>query len=371
MSAAPRLAQYVQPRLAEARIAHQWAKLDAADQSSAGAAFHPMRAMGLGVITVCVLTLGLFFYHPWVTNSISGTTIENARSGSHSLTLPDGTRIELAAASSLVINEYGSSLVRISLKQGQAQFQVAHVAKRPFNVLVAGYEISVMGTRFNVKLESASESPHVTVHVEQGKVSVRARTAPGDEKVLSGGESWTDLPVLSSSRASDPSSDSVAEPDSASNNPSFQAPVSIPSTNPRAAATLVTSAVARSSHAGPKELFELAETSRINGKLRDSADALNKLRRTYRADARAGLAAFELGQLRMDVFGDLTGSAEALRDAIQLRPGASFREDAESRLVQLYHRQGNREACLAAKAEYLRHFPSGAASKVINQLCGF
>ena len=371
MRATQRLAQYVQPNLPEARIAHQWAKLDNADPSRKRHLFRPMPAVGLGLIAVCALTLGLLHYRPWATSSISGTIVESFRSGTHLLTLPDGTRIELAAASSLVIDEYGSSLVRVSLRQGEAQFQVAHLAKRHFTVLAAGHEISVVGTRFSVKLESASESPHVMVQVEQGKVSVRARNAPGDEKVLSGGDSWTDMPVSSPPRSIDRSNDTTPEIDKSPDTPALQASPSALSVNPKALSAAMPSGSARSADAGPKELFELAELSRINGKLRDSADALNKLRRTYRSDPRAGLASFELGRLRMDAFGDLTGGAEALHDAIRLSPSESFREDAESRLVQLYHRQANRESCLIAKSEYSKHFPNGAASKVVKQLCEF
>ena len=122
-------------------------------------------------------------------------------------------------------------------------------------------------------------------------------------------------------------------------------------------------------NAGPKDLFELAEIARINGKLRDCASALNKLRRNYRNDSRAGLASFELGRLRVDSFGDLSGGADALRDAIQLSPNAPFREDAQARLVQLYERQGQIDQCRSAKQAYLARYPNGAASKVISQSC--
>jgi tetratricopeptide (TPR) repeat protein len=121
--------------------------------------------------------------------------------------------------------------------------------------------------------------------------------------------------------------------------------------------------------AGPKDLFELAELARLNGKYRESAEALNKLRRNYRTDPRAGLAAFELGRLRMDSIGDWSGAIDALRDATLLSPNAYFREDAESRLVQLYARQGALDQCRSAKKTYLAHFPEGAASKVVRQLC--
>ena len=367
MTTPQRLAQYVQPNLPEARIAHQWAKISNANYRRGRYRTHlvPIFAVSLAL---CVLAIGGWkWLHAASATALNGTAVESGASGTQSVTLPDGSHVELGPSSRLVIDEYSGVRVLLTLEKGKAAFDVAHQTKRPFEIHAADIYVSVVGTRFSVTLGQPAATPTVTVQVEQGKVTVRNRQASPDDRILAAGQSWTSGadPRLAPTN----SPDVAATPDDHASETPAPETVSTaePSGTARPAAGSATAV--KSSNESPKELFELAEMSRINGKLRDSADALNKLRRTYRSDPRAGLAAFELGRMRMDIFGDLSGSVDALRDAIQLSPGATFREDAESRLVQVYNRQGNFTACQAAKSEYLNHFPHGAANRVVSRLC--
>jgi len=194
---------------------------------------------------------------------------------------------------------------------------------------------------------------------------VRNRQATPDERVLGAGQSWSAGVGAPAPAASNPV-DSVTRDDenpSASDGatPDEKSPSPVP---PAALASLSNAGKAPDA----KDLFEAAQLARINGNLRDSADSLNKLRKTYPSDPRAGLAAFELARMRMDTFGDISGSIDALRDAIRLSPNAPFREDAEARLVQLYSRRSD-PRCSEAKALYLQRYPNGTASKVVRRLC--
>ena len=368
MNTPQRLAQYVQPNLPEARIAHQWAKISNASyrQSRYRTQLVPVFAVSLAL---CVLAIGGWkWLHMASPTALNGTAVESGASGTQSVTLPDGSHVELSPSSRLVIDEYSQARVLLTLEKGKAAFQVAHQTRRPFDIHAADVDVSVIGTRFVVALGQATAPSTVTVQVEQGKVTVRNRGASPDDRILAAGQSWTSG---SDSSSAPPKSPDVATPpdEHASEPPGPETASPAESSGAAHPAPGSMATAVKSSSESPKELFELAEMSRINGKLRDSADALNRLRRTYRSDPRAGLAAFELGRMRMDIFGDLSGSVDALRDAIQLSPSASFREDAESRLVQLYNRQGNFTACQAAKSEYLNHFPHGAANKVVSRLC--
>ena len=372
MNTPQHLAHYVQPNLPEARIAHQWAKI--ADYSYRQNKYRTrlVPAFALALFVCCVVAVGWKWMRMASPSTLSGTVVESGTAGTQSLTLPDGSQVELSPSSRLVIDEYSGARVQLTLQKGRVAFEVTHQSRRPFNIDAAGLDITVIGTRFSVSL--VPDSQQVTVQVDKGKVKVRNRLSPPDDRVLAAGQSWTSSVVVGptlgaptsvdASAQSDEPTSNIAAPEMSSN--SELAPSGV---NRAAAGTSLTAGVAKSSSESSKELFELAEMARINGKLRDSADALNKLRRTYRSDPRAGLAAFELGRMRMDIFGDVSGSIDALRDAIHLSPGASFREDAESRLVQLYNRQGNFVACQAAKSEYLNHFPRGAANKVVSRLC--
>ena len=82
-----------------------------------------------------------------------------------------------------------------------------------------------------------------------------------------------------------------------------------------------------------KELFEQARRLWRDGHIREAADAYQALLSSHPRDPRAGLAAFELGRLRMDRLGDMPGAVQALERAVALAPGAELREDAMARLV--------------------------------------
>ena len=119
---------------------------------------------------------------------------------------------------------------------------------------------------------------------------------------------------------------------------------------------------------GPEKLLLLAETARGSGHIRDAERAFDALRTRHRGDARAGLAAFELGRIRQDS-GNPGGAAQALADAIALAPGAPFREDAEARRVQALEASGARGACAAARDAYLARYPSGAHAATVRTRC--
>jgi hypothetical protein len=120
---------------------------------------------------------------------------------------------------------------------------------------------------------------------------------------------------------------------------------------------------------GARRLLELADAARLGGHPRDAALALDKLRRTYRTDPRAGLAALELGRLRSDSFGDQAGALEAFRDAASLASSGSVREDADARTVQALERLGDRNGCMRARDAYLTRFPNGIHAATMRGRC--
>src|SRR5690606_29878165 len=77
-------------------------------------------------------------------------TVSTPRGGQYQLTLSDGTRVWLNAATSVRFPAaFADSARRVELS-GEAYFEVAHDAKRPFEVRSAGQAVRVLGTRFNV-----------------------------------------------------------------------------------------------------------------------------------------------------------------------------------------------------------------------------
>lgn len=87
--------------------------------------------------------------------------------------LPDGSHVALAPASAIAIS-YAAGERRVRLLSGEAFFQVQPDARRPFRVIARTVETTVLGTRFDVRLEPDD----VTVAVEEGSVRVAAEGEP-------------------------------------------------------------------------------------------------------------------------------------------------------------------------------------------------
>ncbi len=106
------------------------------------------------------------------------------------VTLVDGTRIELNARTALVVEVTADSR-RVRLADGEAFFSVAKDPKRPFFVETPAGTVRVTGTHFNVRTESPAS---LEVTVEEGSVRVRPGGDPardlvgGDRLVRQSGE---------------------------------------------------------------------------------------------------------------------------------------------------------------------------------------
>lgn len=85
-------------------------------------------------------------------------------------TLADGTKVELSANTSLVV-EGGRAERRVQLADGEAFFEVTKDKTRPFVVETPAGTVRVTGTRFDVRTKDASE---LVVTVVEGSVQVRS-----------------------------------------------------------------------------------------------------------------------------------------------------------------------------------------------------
>jgi transmembrane sensor len=78
-------------------------------------------------------------------------------------TLSDGSRIELDARSAVALN-YTQAQRRVTLLEGEAWFEVAPDATRPFVVEAAGGTTTALGTAFDVAVENGRAHVTVTSH---------------------------------------------------------------------------------------------------------------------------------------------------------------------------------------------------------------
>jgi len=70
--------------------------------------------------------------------------------GTYQVTLPDGTKVWLNAASSLTYPSHFDGGDRVVTLSGEAYFEVAKDAGKPFRVISKGQEVDVLGTKFNI-----------------------------------------------------------------------------------------------------------------------------------------------------------------------------------------------------------------------------
>jgi len=109
---------------------------------------------------------------------VSYNTLSNPR-GSRviSLTLSDGTKVWLNAASSLTYPTAFTGVERKVSITGEAYFEVTHHATQPFIVSKNNMEVRVLGTHFNVN--AYDDEPGIKVTLLEGRVKVSLRQARG------------------------------------------------------------------------------------------------------------------------------------------------------------------------------------------------
>ncbi len=296
--------------------------------------------------------------------ALEQATLETS-SDSLAVDLEDGSRMELAAHSRLSVQKQVRDEFRLKLDQGKVECDVVHNPKRQFFVQTAGVIVRVTGTRFSVDVKNEASADggsaqYVEVGVSRGSVEIQRTDGTMPVRRLTAGERWA-MRV----------SDGVTE-----------AP---PVTRPAAEAALDATADNGNGLSGAprnnkpttltepvedaRALLEKGRVARREGDPQAAARAYQQLLSQYPHDSRAGLAAFELGRLRMDRLGDLKGAVAALNQAVQLGPGANVREDAMARLVDAHHRMGNDEACASAQRAYLSAFPSGVHAATVRLRC--
>jgi ferric-dicitrate binding protein FerR (iron transport regulator) len=121
-------------------------------------------------------------------------TIATPRGGRFRITLSDGSRVWLNAASSLrfpVVFPLGIREVEVT---GQAYFEVAPDKAHPFRVRVGDAQVEVLGTHFDIM--AYRDEPELLTTLVEGSVRFRSpggdiRLTPGQQSILRGGEAPT------------------------------------------------------------------------------------------------------------------------------------------------------------------------------------
>jgi transmembrane sensor len=141
----------------------------------------------LAVSALCVVFAGAALQH-FLRSGVS-TAVGEQRT----LSLEDGTRVELNTDSHLVV-KYDARTRTVVLESGEAYFQVAR-EQRPFVVVAGERKILALGTAFTVRRDETADDP-VTVTLIEGRVSVvpvdamsgSSTTTSSEVKVLNPGQ---------------------------------------------------------------------------------------------------------------------------------------------------------------------------------------
>jgi transmembrane sensor len=101
-------------------------------------------------------------------------TLSTPKGGQYNIELPDGTKVWLNAASSITYPTAFDAKERKVQVTGEAYFEVAHNAQKPFIVNVNNKEeVTVLGTHFNINAYEDENAIHTTLL--QGSVKVGSR----------------------------------------------------------------------------------------------------------------------------------------------------------------------------------------------------
>lgn len=116
-------------------------------------------------------------------NEVLMNTMAVPKGGQYQLTLPDGSRVWLNAASTIRFPTAFSGKERMVELSGEGYFEIAPDARKPFRVKVQELQVAVLGTSFNIMAYADEKSINTTLI--SGNVKILQGT---NEKILHPGQ---------------------------------------------------------------------------------------------------------------------------------------------------------------------------------------
>lgn len=116
-------------------------------------------------------------------DKVAMNTMSTPKGGQYQLTLADGTKVWLNAASSITYPTAFTGTSREVTVTGEAYFQVTANAKQPFHVKTSDETITVLGTEFNVNTYEVMKTSLVTGSVKIGAAVLKPGQAYSSGKV--------------------------------------------------------------------------------------------------------------------------------------------------------------------------------------------
>ena len=125
------------------------------------------------------------------TNEVMQNTLTTQRKEQYKVVLADGTSVWLNASSSIQYPTSFNGKYRDVTITGEAYFEVAHNALKPFRVISAGQTVEVLGTHFNIN--TYADEPGIKTTLIEGSVKVTNNNSsevikPGEQALLKGNQ---------------------------------------------------------------------------------------------------------------------------------------------------------------------------------------
>lgn len=128
------------------------------------AALKPSRALAIGLAGAAIAVAAALYLGPLLLQPAYATGVGEQRL----VVLQDGSRVRLNTDSRIRVRFSGAER-RVALARGEAFFEVAHDARRPFTVDAGDADVRALGTKFDVRRDDGA------VHVTLLEGSVRVR----------------------------------------------------------------------------------------------------------------------------------------------------------------------------------------------------
>jgi TolA-binding protein len=284
-----------------------------------------------------------------------GSTLGNEMEDT-SAALSDGSKIDVTRGGHVHVVADRMDETRIEVLSGKAEFDVPKRPHRPFVTEVRGVEVRVIGTRFSTEVDLSRPPGFVRVTVHRGVVEVRRVSGDSPARLVAGDMLEVPLGPAPSAGASSTPPAALASDDTSSNH----APPSVTAIAPPPAPAALDAS----------KLFDAARAARATGDIEGAVRSYSVLLKQFPGDERAGVAALELGRLRMDAQHAYRPAAEAFRRAIAAAPNEGVREDALARLVEALDAMHDRESCSKERDRYLQRYPKGVHVSRVEHACG-
>lgn len=279
----------------------------------------------------------------------------------------DGSTARLQTEGSrLAVREVSPSAIVVELSRGAAEFEVEPSHERRFVVEAGDLVVTVLGTRFAVRIESG----RTHVAVARGKVRVDQGTRSA--YLIAGEAGWFERQnegVVPSSKA-DPNSTSSEKLTSTEAKPGHDAHQDFVQHHSRGDYRSAYDVL--KGHEGlvtgsARDLMRAADAARYSG---HPAEATRFLEKVPSTDPLASSARFTLGRLYLHELGDPAEAATAFAEARRLAPGGALAEDAFFREIEARSKAGQAAKARTLAERYLANYPASRRGDAVKRFGG-